>query len=154
MYRLVDKCKNTQTNLQLLEIFFAPKLTLFCMAISWVPIRIYCQNIGMEFGIEKYSILIMKSEKRKIAEGKELPNQKSTRTFEEKENFKYLRILEADTIKQTEMKEKVRKEIAKRTRKLLETKLCRRNLFKGTKTWVVPFCKILSTILKMNKGGT
>ena len=36
------------------------------------------------------------------------PNQESTRTFGEKEN-KYLEILEAETIKQKEMKEKVRK---------------------------------------------
>ena len=37
-------------------------------------------------------------------EGIELP------TFGEKENYKYLGILKADTIKQVEMKEKLRKE--------------------------------------------
>ena len=42
----------------------------------------------MEFGIENYVL------------------QKRIRTFAEKENYKYFRILEADAMKQTEMKEK------------------------------------------------
>ena len=37
-------------------------------------IRIYSQNIGMEFGIEKCALLIMKSGRRQITEGIELPN--------------------------------------------------------------------------------
>ena len=36
------------------------------------PIRIYNQDRGMEFGIEKYAMLIMKSGKRETAEGIEL----------------------------------------------------------------------------------
>ena len=54
----------------------------------------------------------MKSEKREIMEEIEQPNQKSIRKIEEKENYKYLGILEADAIKQTEMKEKIRKAYA------------------------------------------
>ena len=38
---------------------------------------------------------------------------------------------EADTIKQVEMKDKIRKEYLRRTRKLLETKLSSRNHIKG-----------------------
>ena len=44
--------------------------------------------------------------KRQIMEVTELPNMKRIRTHGEKENYKYLGILEADTIKQAEMKEK------------------------------------------------
>ena len=40
-----------------------------------------------------------------MTEGIELPNQEKTKTFGEKETYKYLGILEADTIKQEEMKE-------------------------------------------------
>ena len=53
----------------------------------------------------------------------ELPNQDKTRMLGENETYKYLGILEADTIKQMEMKEKIKKEYLRRTRKLLETKL-------------------------------
>ena len=52
----------------------------------------------------------MKKEKRKTMEWTELPNLESIRNLREKENYKYLEILEADTIKQTEMTERVRKE--------------------------------------------
>ena len=40
-----------------------------------------------------------------MMEGMELPNQEKIRTFGEKETYKYFGILEADTIKQGEMKE-------------------------------------------------
>ena len=63
-------------------------------------VRIYSQDIGMEFGMEKCAILVMKSGKRLITEGIELPNQVVIRTLGEKETYKYLGILEADTIKQ------------------------------------------------------
>ena len=53
----------------------------------------------------------MKSGKRHMSEGMELPNQENIRTLGEKETYKYLRILEAD-IKQAEMNEKKLKSIS------------------------------------------
>ena len=61
----------------------------------------------------------------------ELPNQVVIRTLGEKETYKYLGILEADRIKQVEMKVKIKKECHRRIRKSLETKLNSRNLVKG-----------------------
>ncbi len=61
--------------------------------------RIYSQDVRMGFGIEKYSMLIMKDGKRESAEGIEWQNQKSLRMLAEKENYKYLEILDVDTIK-------------------------------------------------------
>ena len=69
-------------------------------------VRMYSQDIGMEFSREKYAILVMKSGKRYLTDGMELPSQDKIRTLGEKETYKYLDILEADTIKQEEMKEK------------------------------------------------
>ena len=71
-------------------------------------VRIYSQNIGMGFGIEKCAMLVMKSGKQHLTDGMELPNQDKIRTLWEKETYKYLGILEADTIKQVEMKEKIK----------------------------------------------
>ena len=68
--------------------------------------RIYSQDIGIGFGIKKCALLLMKSRKWHMTEGIELPNQEKIRTLGEKENYKYLGILEVDTIKQVEMKEK------------------------------------------------
>ena len=101
-------------------------------------ITIYSQDIGMEFGIEKCALLIMKSGKQHLTDGIELPNQDKIRTLTENETYKYLGILEADSIKQVEMKNKIQKEYLTTTRKLLETKLNCRNLIKGINTWAVP----------------
>ena len=76
----------------------------------------------------------MKSGKRHLPDGMELPSQDKIRTFGEKETYKYFCILEADTIKQVAMKEKIKKEYLRRTRKLLETELSSRNLIKGINT--------------------
>ena len=65
------------------------------------------------------------------------PNQDKIRMLGEKETYKYLGILEADNIKQVEMKDKIQKEYLRRTRKLLEIKLLSRNLIKGINTWPV-----------------
>ena len=71
----------------------------------------------------------------------ELPNQDKIRRLAENEAYKYLGILEADTIKQVEMKDKIQKEYLMSTRKLLETKPSSRNLFKEINTWAVPLVR-------------
>ena len=48
-------------------------------------VRIYSQDIGMEFGIEKCAMLVMKSGKRHMTDGMELPNHDRIRTLEENE---------------------------------------------------------------------
>ena len=105
----------------------------------------------MEFGIEKCAMLVMKSGKRPLTDGMELPNQDKIRTFGEKETYKYLGILEADTIKQMEMKDKIQKEYLKRTTKLLETKRSNRNLIKGINTWAIIFGTLFGPEMNLNK---
>ena len=83
----------------------------------------------------------MKSGKRHLTDGMELPNQDKIRTLAENETYKYLGILEDDTIKQAEMKHKIQKEYLRKTRKLIETKLSSRNLIKGINTWAVPLVR-------------
>ena len=56
----------------------------------------------------------MKSGKRHLTAGMELPNQDKIRTLVENETYKYY--------KQVKMKDKIQKEYLRRTRKLLETK--------------------------------
>ena len=114
-------------------------------------VRIYSQDIGMELGREKCAMLVIKSSKRHLTDGMELPNQDKVRTLGEKETYKYLGILEADTIKQVEMKEKIKKEYIRRTRKLLETKLCSRNLINGINTWAVSLVRYFGPFLKCTR---
>ena len=114
-------------------------------------VRIYSQDIGMEFDVEKCAMLVMKSGKRHMTDGMELPNQDKIRTLEENETYKYLGILEADTIKQVEMKDKIRKEYLRRTGKLLETKLSGRNPIKGINTCSVPLVRYSRPFLKLTR---
>ena len=66
----------------------------------------YSQDIGMEFGMEKCTMLIMRNGKQHITEGIELPNQEKIWMLGDKDAYKNLRILEAETIRQVEMKKK------------------------------------------------
>ena len=59
----------------------------------------------------------------------------------EQETYNYLGILEADNIRQVEMKEKIKKEYLRRMIKLLKTKLYSRNLIKGINTGAVLFVR-------------
>ena len=85
--------------------------------------RIYRQEIGMKLCIEKYAMLVMKSGKRHMPDGMELSNHEKIRTLGENETYKYFGILEADTIKQVQIKDKIQKEYLRRTRKLLDKTL-------------------------------
>ena len=77
----------------------------------------------------------MKSGKWHLTDGMELPNRDKIRTLGVNKTHIYLRILEADAIKQVEIKDKIQREYLRRTRKLLEMKLSYRNLIKGINTW-------------------
>ena len=113
--------------------------------------RIYSQDIEMEFGIVKCAVLVMKSSKRHQTDGMELPNQHKIRTLAEKKTYKYFGILEADTIKQVEKKEKIKKKYLRRIKKLLETKLCCGNLIKGINTWAVSLVRYSGPFLKWTR---
>ena len=101
-------------------------------------VRIYSQDIGMEFNIERCGMLVMISGKQHLNDGMELPSQVKIRTLGENETYKYL---EAGTIKQMELIDKIKKEYPRRTRKLLETKHSSRNLIKVISSWAVPFVR-------------
>ena len=73
-------------------------------------VSIYSQDIGIEFGIKKCAMLVMKSGKRHLTDGLEQPNQDKIRTLAGNETYKYLGILGVDTIKKVEMKDKMQKE--------------------------------------------
>ena len=51
-------------------------------------VRIYTQDIGMEFCIDKCAMLVMKSGKRNMTDGMELPNHDKIRTLGGNETYK------------------------------------------------------------------
>ena len=86
-------------------------------------VRVFSEDIGMEFGIEKCAMLVL--EKGKIVKLVviELPDGKVIKSLEKGESYKYLGILEADIFLEENMKLNVSKEYIRRLRKVLKSKL-------------------------------
>ena len=96
---------------------------------------------------KKIAMLVMKSGKWHLTDGMEIPNEDNMRTHAENETYKYLGVLEADT----KWKWKSQKEHLRKTRKLPETKLFRRNVFKEINARAVPLVRYSGTFLKWTK---
>ena len=69
-------------------------------------VQIFSLDTGMDFGIDKSGILVMKRGRYKKIEGIKLPNDQEMKKINVDNGYKYLRILDADGIKDKEMKEK------------------------------------------------
>ena len=100
-------------------------------------VRIFSEDIGRQFGIDKCVMLVMKKGKIVNSDGIELSIAKVIKPLEEGVSYKYLGVLEADEVMVNEMKDKVKKEDYRRVRKVLETKLNGGNVFKAINTWAV-----------------
>ena len=72
-------------------------------------VRIFSENIKMEFGLPKCGVLIMKRAKVVKREGISIPDGKMMKNIEEG-GYKYLGILEASGVKHEEMKGQIKKE--------------------------------------------
>ena len=59
-------------------------------------IRVFSEDIGPEFGIEKYAMLVIEKGKIVKSVGIELPDGKIIKSLREGESYKYLEILEVD----------------------------------------------------------
>ena len=83
-------------------------------------VRVFSEDIGMQFGIEKCAMLVM--EKGKIVKSVriELPDGKVIKSLQEKESYKYLVILEADKFFEEKMKLTVLMEYIRSLRNVLK----------------------------------
>ena len=72
----------------------------------------------MEFGIEKYALLVIEKEKIVNSVGIELPDSKVIKSLQEGESYKYLGILKAVKFLEEKMKLNVLKEYIGRLRKV------------------------------------
>ena len=106
------------------HLLYMDDLKLYCKNEKEIDsliqtVRVFSKNIQLEFGIEKCAVLVMKSEKMIKSDGIKLPDEQVMRSLREGEEYKYLGILEADQVKQKEIKEKVASEYGRRVRKIL-----------------------------------
>ena len=99
-------------------------------------VHILSTDIGMEFGIRKCAIIILKRGKIVRRQCIELPNGETMKEVEQ-EGYTYLGIVELDKIKENEMKEKTIKEYKRRLRLILKSKLNGKNKITAINTWAV-----------------
>ena len=105
----------------------------------------------MEFGINKCAILVLNRGKMVKSEGIKLPEDKVIRSLRADEEYKYLGILQADQIKQQQMKEKIENDYKRRVRKMLETKLSGENVIKAINTWAMALLRYSLAFLDWTK---
>ena len=67
-------------------------------------VRVFSKDIGMQFGIDKCAMLVMKKGKIVKSDGIQLPSDKVIKSLEEGESYKYLGVLEPDEVMVNEMK--------------------------------------------------
>ncbi|XP_069983749.1 uncharacterized protein [Penaeus vannamei] len=85
-------------------------------------VRIFSEDIKIEFGLSKCGVLIIKRGKVVESDGLCMPDGAMMRNIEER-GYKYLGVLEVDGIKHDQMKDQVKKEYTRRVRNILKSKL-------------------------------
>ena len=115
-------------------------------------VRVFSEDVGMEFGIEKCAMLVMEKGKIVKSVGIELPGDKVIKSLQEGESYKYLGILEADKFLEEKMKLIVSKEYIRRLKKVLKSKLNGGNLVCGVNTWAVSLLRYSAAFVSWRKG--
>ena len=99
---------NNQLFMDNLKIYSKRESVLDCFIQT---VRIFREDNGIKFWIDKGDILMMKNMKIVKSDGIELPNEKVIKLLEERESCKYLGLLEADELMVNKIKDKVKKSI-------------------------------------------
>jgi hypothetical protein len=113
-------------------------------------IHMFSEDIGMEFGVKKCGVLVMRRGKISDCEGIVLPNGDVMKSIED-EGYKYLGILELDDIMEEEMRSKITKEYFRRLKLILKSKLHGRNKIQAINTWAVAVLRYGGGIVKWCK---
>ena len=115
-------------------------------------VSMFSTDIGMEFGLSKCAAMTMERGKMRECTGLDLPDGQKIQGLTTEEHYKYLGMLEADTIKQDIMKGKIKAEYFKRVKKVLKSDLNAGNVVKAINVWAVSAFRYSSGILDWTKA--
>ena len=115
-------------------------------------VRVFSEDIGMEFGIEKCAMLVMEKGKIVKSVGMELPDGKVIKSLQEGESYKYLGILGADKFLEERMNLNVSKEYIRSLRKVLKSKLNGGNLVHGVNAWAASLLRYSAAFFRWRKS--
>ena len=138
------------------HLLFMDYLKLFAKYMDEIDssvntVRIFSEDIKMEFGLSKCGVLIMKRGKVAESDGLCMPDGTMMRNIEEG-GYKYLGILEVDGIEHDEMKEQLKKEYIRRVRNVLKSKLNGGNIISAIDSRAVSIVRYGAGIIKWTKN--
>ena len=100
-------------------------------------VRVFSNDIVMEFPATKCALLIMKKGKMVNSDKIALPNETTIKGLKQGNSYNYLKVIRAYRMKHHEMKENAKIEYYKQVRKILETKLNGGNIITEINTWAI-----------------
>ena len=114
-------------------------------------VRVFSSDIGMNFGIEKFAMMVMKRGKLDKSEGIRLSDGRIIRSIgDDIAGYRYLGVLEADGIMQDEVKRSMKKEYIRRVKKT--SKLNAGNVIKAINSWAVSLLRYSGGIVNWTKS--
>ena len=113
-------------------------------------VKIYSDDIGMKFGLQKCASILMERGKKVSDCGITLTDGSVIDDLQEN-GYKYLGILEADSIQMKNMKTKICKEYHRRTKRILRSKLNARNTIDAINTWAISLIRYTAGIVDWNQ---
>jgi len=114
-------------------------------------VKSYSDDIKMEFGLSKCAVLSVKKGKRQPSEGLVLPSGDTMKEVDE-DGYKYLGVLQKDSLMSTEMKAKVKSEYFRRLGLLLKSELYAGNVIQGINSWAIGIVRYTAGILDWGKS--
>ena len=115
-------------------------------------VRIFSDDIGMEFGLQKCAILVMK--RGKIEMGTDdmiMPAGGEIKAMRKDSDYRYLGVLECDTVKNEKVKTLVQVEYKRRLKSMLKSKLNGGNLVKAINAYAASVVRYTAGIVKWTK---
>lgn len=116
-------------------------------------VRIYSEDIGMQFGLEKCAVIEMKRGKVSSSESMSVGGCEIGSLGGEHQ-YKYLGVWESDRVENALMKEKIEGEYFRRVRKILKTKLRAGNMMKAINTWAVTLFRYSAGVVHWTQEET
>ena len=99
-------------------------------------VRVFSDDIRMEFGLKKCGLVVMKRSKVVKYYGVDLADGRRMKSVEE-DGYKYLGILEYNEVLYAEMKIRLQNEYYRRLKRILKSKLNGKNVIMAVNTWAV-----------------
>ena len=110
----------------------------------------FSDDIGMEFGLSKLARATFKRSKLETSDHVRLDGETMIKNLEQEKIYKYLGVDESSGIQHATMKQKLKKELVRRTRLILKTELNSKNRVTTINKLAIPVITYSFNIIDWN----